>query len=226
MRCMIACPLKRSRLHYRAAESVFEINKWLNENGHFSNFLVAAIAVSVEARNIAMTRFIEDKSDVYIGIDETVGVDIEVFKKMFHADLDMVGTRVPKPHFDKDKVSHSIRRGLTEEEQKRLDEDAANGKGEQGLIRKTESTDSGFFIVKGKALQDLITKKLVSENIAIYPRGKEVTYTYYTPIDLDNGVRLSEEASFCKRLTDAGYDIHEYHGPGITTFGEVTYYSG
>lgn len=223
MRCMIACPLKRSRLHYRAAESVFEINKWLNENGHFSNFLVAAIAVSVEARNIAMTRFIEDKSDIYIGIDENVGVDLEVFKKMFAADLDMVGTRVPKPRFDKDRFSHTVRRGLTDDEQKRLEADASE---EKGLIRKTESTDSGFFIVKGSALQNLIEKKLVSENIAIYPRGKEVTYTYYTPIDLDSGVRLSEEASFCKRLTDAGYEIHEYDGPGITTFGEVTYYSG
>ena len=223
MLVMITWLSKTVRLHYQTAESVAAIQRAILEARHRFMFGAEPWTEILESRNFIATRFLQSNADILVGIDNDVGVSREAFERMFAADVDFVGAEPPARVQAPADFSSGIRTGGSGAEAQRFVVSMDGGAGKKGRIRKVKRIEPGFFVMRRAPLEALVKSGAVVSKAWQFPgdEAKE-TWGFYDPMKGPDGESLSGCGSFCARLCNAGGDIHEYVGPGVTRSFEVT----
>lgn len=222
MHCMIACSPTRARIHYKTAENATQIQQWLTDAGHTCNLYLKPFAYVVEARTNLVMQFLESDADALVGLDNDLTISKEVLDTMLNAGVSYVGARIPDRVTSLARFAEGVRKGMDNEEAARF---AAGSDGGKGEIRKVDKVYGGFFVMRKEPLQKLIETGAAPRKILDIPQGPQEMYAFYDPLFDENGIQLSADDSFSKRLREAGFDIHEYIGPGITQTAEIMFSS-
>ena len=95
--------------------------------------------------------------------------------------------------------------------------------GKKSGITKVERLEPGFFVMKRAPLEALVKSGAVVSKDWRFPGAwSKETWGFYDSMEGTDGESLPGCGSFCARLRKAGFDIHEYVGPGVTRSFEVT----
>ena len=223
MRVMITWLSKTVRLHYQTAESVAAIQRAILEARHGFIFHAEPWTEILESRNFIAARFLQSNADILVGIDNDVGVSREAFERMLAAEVDFVGAEPPARVQAPADFSSGIRMGGSGAEAQRFVVSMDGGAGRKGSIRKVERIEPGFFVMRRAPLEALVKSGAVVSKDWRFPGAwSKETWGFYDPMEGPDGESLPGCGSFCARLCNAGFDIHEYVGPGVTRSFEVT----
>ena len=223
MLVMITWLSKTVRLHYQTAESVAAIQRAVLEGRHKFIFHAEPWTEILESRNFIAARFLQSNADILVGIDNDVGVTREAFDRMFAAEVDFVGAQPPARVQAPADFSSGIRKGASGADAQRFVVSMGDGAGEKGRIQKVERIEPGFFVMRRAPLEALVKSGAVVSKAWQFPGDwSKETWGFYDPMEGPDGESLPGCGSFCARLRTAGFDIHEYVGPGVTRSFEVT----
>ena len=223
MHIIIACPSKMARLHHQTVVTIARIQKWLRADGHSCGLYLKPFAELVEGRNFVATRTYNSDADILIGMDDDIGVSREAFDRMLGADADLIGARIPSRLMDFERFAQGVQQGMSDEEAERF---AASADGEEwggDEISDVERVGGGFFMVRRSVLAAIIEKGLAIRKVGRSPQGDVDTLGFYDHMKDENGVQMSADDSFCKRVREAGFGIKAYAGQGISFTSEVAF---
>lgn len=224
MHYYFACSPKRARIYSSTVHAAANIQKWVRDAGHTLEFYIMPIADLGEARNFAATQFHLSEADVMIGLDNGVTVERDAFERMLVIDADYVAARIPRRLTNLDAFADAVRSGMSDEEAARF---VATGEAEArvGRVVDADRVSAGFFLLRRTVLQSIVGARTAADRVVEAPRTNVRTYGFYDHIVDEDGRRLSEDHSFCKRVVDQGHSIKEYAGPGIAQVSEFTFAS-
>ena len=225
MLCIIACPPTRERVHYRTVETLSRLQIWLPKIGHSSGLIVKPATKIVDGRNYIATQFVKSNAELLIGVDNDVSVEREAFERMLAEEADYVSAEVPKRIDGLEAFAEAVRGGMSNAEAQRAAAMGPGAVGEAAEIREAERVGAGFFMLRRGILETLVERKAVPRKLGVFTNTTVETYGFYDPIYLDDGTRLSEELSFCKRVREAGGSIRAYGGPGVVQTSEIGFSS-
>ena len=217
MHCIIACPSKMARLHHQTVVTIARIQKWLRTDGHSCGLYLKPFAELVEGRNFVATRTFNSDADILIGLDDDIGVSREAFDRMLGADADLIGARVPSRLMDFERFAQGVQQGMSDEEAERF---AASADGEEMGRRTGSATSSGS--AAGSSWSAGASSRRSSRRVwrsarsGRSPQGEVDTLGFYDHMKDENGVQMSADDSFCRRVREAGFGIKAYSGQGVS----------
>ena len=224
MLCVIACPPTRERVHYRTVETLSRLQIWLPTVGHSSALIVKPATKIVDGRNYIATQFVKSNAELLIGVDNDVSVEREAFERMLAVEADYVSAEVPQRIDGLEAFAEAVRGGMSNAEAQRVAA-MGPGAGDAPEIREVERVGAGFFMLRRGILETLVERKAVPRKLGVFTNTTVETFGFYDPIYLDDGTRLSEELSFCKRVREAGGSIRAYGGSGVVQTSEIGFSS-
>ena len=225
MHALITTPSAKGMIHYETSVSVFRMQEILLEKGYDVDYELTPFTDIVEARNRPAARLLAGETDLLIGIDDDVGVTEEAFNKMLNADVDYIGACIPQRMIDLAAYNAAVRQGMPNRDAQEEAAPLVDSIGVAWGISKVRQIGTGFFILRPRPLNVLVKMQSVTKRTEIAPRGKVEEYGFFDNHYDANGVRLSEDYSFCKRLREANIDVHAYKGRGVSHSGEMTFHS-
>lgn len=223
MHCIIACPSKMARMHHQTVVTIAKMHKWLRTEGHSCGLYLKPFAELVEGRNFVATRTFNSDADILIGLDDDIGVSREAFDRMLGSGADLIGARVPSRLMDFERFAQGVQQGMSDEEAERF---AASADGEEWggeEISDAERVGGGFFMVRRSVLAAIIEKGLAIRKVGRSPQGEVDTLGFYDHMTDENGVQMSADDSFCRRVREAGFGIKSYAGEGVSFTSEVVF---
>ena len=221
MKCMVVCRLERAQVQSQTVECVPRIFRWLRDAGHSCTLDAEPWAEVAECRNLAAARFLDSDADFLIGIDDDVAVSREAFVCMLEANADCIGARVPARVIDLGQLADGIRRGTPGGASG--DAAAARKPDSAGAVREVDQVGAAFHMVRREVLERILESGLAERSQMAIGPDQVPTVGFFDHLDDDGGNRLPEADSFCKRVRDAGFAIHEYDGPGISRISEIAF---
>ena len=225
MLCVIACPPTRERVHYRTVETLSRLQIWLPTVGHSSALIVKPATKIVDGRNYIATQFVKSNAELLIGVDNDVSVEREAFERMLAVEADYVSAEVPQRIDGLEAFAEAVRGGMSNAEAQRAAAMGPGAAGDAPEIREVERVGAGFFMLRRGILETLVERKAVPRKLGVFTNTTVETFGFYDPIYLDDGTRLSEELSFCKRVREAGGSIRAYGGSGVVQTSEIGFSS-
>lgn len=217
MKCMVVCRLERAQVQSQTVECVPRIFRWLRDAGHSCTLDAEPWAEVAECRNLAAARFLDSDADFLIGIDDDVAVSREAFLCMLEANADCIGARVPARVIDLGQLADGIRQGAPAGAASARKPDSA------GAVREVDQVGAAFHMVRREVLEKILESGLAGRSEMTIGHEQVPTVGFFDHLDDDGGNRLPEAHSFCKRVRDAGFAIHEYDGPGISRISEIAF---
>ena len=173
--------------------------------------------------------FLSGPYDVFIGIDDDVGVSEELLRKFVTLQYNFLGVYLPQRSLDLSRFEEAILAGHRGRAAQYVaapcvpPPEPADALLVDG-IRKVERIGTGFYIIRRSILEEMIKNGIVSKEVVRHANFTGVQYGFFNNIGSNEGY-LSEDYSFCQRVRQAGFDIHAYAGPGITHTGSMTFHS-
>ncbi|MES0828468.1 hypothetical protein [Ruegeria sp. SCP11] len=225
MKYLIGCPTRRGLVHFKTALTMQTIVGALATQGHSCSTTMVAGADVVEARNRLATQFVASDCDWMIGIDDDIGVSPDVALGMIKANLDYVGVCIPPRQLDLEMFAQNIRNGMSDRDAQLHAAPLIDGAGLPDGISPVERVGTGFFVLRKTVLERILASGNVTKKVSNLPGQDYASHGFYDCLIDDNGGRLSEDYSFCKRARASGIPIHAYKGQGITHSGEMTFSS-
>lgn len=217
MKCMVVCRLERAQVQSQTVECVPRIFRWLRDAGHSCTLDAEPWAEVAECRNLAAARFLDSDADFLIGIDDDVAVSREAFLCMLEAKADCIGARVPARVIDLGQLADGIRQGTPGGAASARKPDSV------GAVREVDQVGAAFHMVRREVLEKILESGLAGRSEMTIGHEQVPMVGFFDHLDDDGGNRLPEADSFCKRVRDAGFTIHEYDGPGISRISEIAF---
>lgn len=223
MHALVACPARRGFLHHKTVLTIYTIQRLLNEGGHSCELGIYINTEIIDARNTAATQFLDSNAEIMIGIDDDVGADDHAIIAMINANVDYISACIPQRQMDLDAFAEGVRKGMDTPAAMRFAAPLVDGPGTPEGISEVERVGTGFFVIRRAPLERLVETGAAIKKLAVLPVGNTILHGFYDHIYDEDGGRLSEDYSFCRRVREAGFPVHAYKGPGISHSGEATY---
>jgi hypothetical protein len=199
-------------------------------SGGTHEFACAAHADVTIARNLLAAHFLAGDCTRFVGIDDDVSVSANAFAVMLSADSSFVGAVLPQRTMNLDLLEQAILSGHRGRQARAIAAPPVSGGSGSypayGSVQQVDRIGTGFYILDRSVLMGII-----SQGLAVCERVSQAnatviaaTYGFFNNISDESGY-LSEDYSFCKRVTDAGYSVNAYYGPGIGHTGSMTFTS-
>lgn len=230
MSVFIGIPTGRGSLSIETATTIINLGLIFQKRGIQYSFASVSHAEVSTARNLLAALFLESKFDTFIGIDDDIGVEIPVLERLLDFGAQFLAVYQPQRTICLNAFETAILAG----KRGRAAQFAAapyvgfesNSRNpEYREIEKVKFIGTGFYILKRAVLQDIIDKGLALSMQTEMPNFSQKTYGFFNNITNDELGHLSEDYSFCTRVSRAGFDIHAYLGPGISHTGPMKFVS-
>lgn len=230
MSVFIGIPAGRGSLSVETATTAMNLGLIFQKRGIEYRFASVSNAEVSTARNLLAALFLESKLDSFIGIDDDIGVDINVLERLLDFDAQFLAVYQPQRAISLDAFEAAIlagKRGRAAQfaAAPYVGFDSNSQNPEYGEIKKVKFIGTGFFILKRAVLQGIIDQELALSMHTKMPNFSRKSYGFFNNITDDELGHLSEDYSFCTRVSRAGFDIHAYLGPGISHTGPMKFVS-
>lgn len=226
MHVLIACPTGKGAIHHETLISIYAIERFLLEGGHSCDLFLPVSTKLVAVRNCIATRLMESGADLLVGIDDDVAASLDAFRAMLSVDVDYIGGCIPQRALDLDRYADGVLRGFSNKDAMRFAAPLASGPYAQPGVSVVKYIPAGFFLLRPEPLRKIVDSGAVSRRAEATPHGETEAYGFYDFLTgRTSGKRLSEDFSFCRRLRDAGYDVHAYKGAGLSHSGDMAFWS-
>jgi hypothetical protein len=230
MSFLIGVPAGRDSLSVETAMTVMNLGLIFKHRNIEYGFVCASNAEVATARNVLAAHFLADEFDTFIGIDDDIGVSMPTLERLLDYQSDFLAVYQPQRSINLAAYEAAIVSG----KRGRAAQFAAapyvgimsnDSIPEYGSISKVQFIGTGFYILKRRVLDEIVTRDLALPMITRMPNFEQNTYGFFNNITDDELGHLSEDYSFCTRVSRAGFDIHAYLGPGITHCGPMKFES-
>jgi hypothetical protein len=230
MSVFIGIPSGRGSLSVETATTAMNLGLIFQKRDIQYRFASVSHAEVSTARNLLAALFLESKLDTFIGIDDDIGVDINVLEQLLDFDAKFLAVYQPQRVISLDSFEAAVlagKRGIAAQfaAAPYVGVDSNSRNPEYGKIEKVKFIGTGFFILKRAVLKGIIDQKLALSMHTKMPNLSQKTYGFFNNITDDELGHLSEDYSFCTRVSRAGFDIHAYLGPGISHTGPMKFVS-
>ena len=223
---MIGVPAGRGTLSHSTAGTVFNLQEALYRRNIGVQFSCVASAEVVTARNILAQVFLDSPSDVFIGIDDDVAVDIDLALELLSRQLNFVGTYLPQRVLDLNAFADNVRKGMDNSAAQLAAAPLVGPASDQQGVFESDRIGTGFYILRKPVLHTIAEKGLAVKQQCTLPGFQMPLYGFFNNIIGADGGITSEDYSFCDRVRAAGYSVFAYKGPGISHTGSMTFRSG
>lgn len=230
MSVLIGIPSVRATISCATAATLMRLTTILNSRSIRYKFSWISYAEVAAARNILAAEFLEGDYDTFIGIDDDVGIGPIALEMLLDHNSPVVGVYLPQRSIDLNAFEKAIVSGMRGKNARFAVAPYigcyANTKNpEYGTIGKVEFIGTGFHIVQRTVLETIIERDLAPELRTTTHNFDKKMYGFFSNIVDGNGAELSEDFSFCRRVTEAGFDVYAYLGPGVTHTGTMSFES-
>lgn len=208
------------------AISLLEIQRSLIAGNHGVQCNIFSGADIAVARNLLAQAFIESGAEIFVGIDDDVGISAEAFAVIVAGGHDCVTAIVPQRDLDLSRFADRVRGGESDAQALR------NAAPPHGLppgqlegFFPTERGTTSFYMVKRRVIEGLMDPAITQRRGARTAQGVVPYWGFYNPGNDENGAYLSEDYSFFRRVRQSGVGIVAYYGPGLSHSGLKTYFT-
>ncbi len=206
--------------------SLLEIQRSLIARNHGVQCNIFSGADIAVARNLLAQAFIESGAEIFVGIDDDVGISAEAFAAIDAGGHDCVSAIVPMRDLDLSRFADRVRCGESDAQALR---NAAPPHGlppgQQEGFFPTERGTTSFYMVKRRVIDGLMDPAITQQRGARTAKGVVSYWGFYNPGNDENGAYLSEDYSFFRRVRQSGVGIVAYYGPGLSHSGMNTYFT-
>lgn len=206
--------------------ALLEMQRSLIARGHGVTYGVHAQADIAIARNTLAHLFLTSGADVFVGIDDDVGISLQAFEVMTAQDHDCLVAIVPQRLLDLGRFADRIRAGDDVAQAQRKAAPPRDLPPEQphGFFEAERGTTS-FYMVRRSVYERVAASGHVRQLGWQTEQGLVPYWGFYTPGEDERGVYLSEDYAFFRRVRRSGIAITAWHGPGLSHSGLKTYHS-
>ncbi len=223
MKIMMGVPTGSGQMCHQTVLSLLNIQAGLIADGHQVKALTVGQAEVSTARNVMAQKFLDSDNEVFLGIDDDMGADVALARKLIQAGVNFVGCYIPQRQLDLDAFAVAIRGGATVMQARRKVAPMVGPKSDKMGIFEVDRIGTGFYLVRRSVLQAMVQKGVAVKQQTRLPGFQGVTHGFFNNIIDANGGILSEDYSFCDRVRAAGYVVNAYRGPGLTHTGLMTF---
>jgi len=210
--------------------SLLEIQRSLIAQGHEVQYNIHSGADVAVARNMLAQAFIASGADIFVGIDDDVGISAAAFDAINAGGHDCVVAIVPRRDLDLGKFAQQVRAGKDDTQAMRS---AAHPIGlsvgqTEGFFPIEYGTTS-FYIVSRGVYESMMDPELTQKRGARSESGVITYWGFYNPGNDENGSYLSEDYSFFRRVRLSGGGQHSrilWAGPQPQWYANILYVSG
>jgi hypothetical protein len=206
--------------------ALLEMQRILIARGHGVTYAVHAQADVAVARNSLAHLFLNSGADIFIGIDDDVGISAHAFEVMTAQDHDCLVAIVPQRLLDLGVFADRVRSGDDVAQAQRnaspprdLPPDQAYG------FFDAERGTTSFYMVKRRVYERMVTTGHVRQHGWKAENQMVPYWGFYNPGEDERGAYLSEDYAFFSRVRRSGTGITAYYGPGLSHSGIKTYHS-
>lgn len=233
MKVMLATPTTNGIVNSGLVSSVVAATQTIQGLGGQYGFFSIDGADVVTARNLIAHRFLADQHATHLlCLDSDMLVDRAVFNRFFKANKPMVGAAYPERNIDMDLFAKAM---ATHGQKSRAMAEALRFNvrllsGRHSVTNHLCAADRlgfGCVLIQRRVFEALISQKLVNPWVSNKWTGQsseQPIYNFFGQLPLTNGELLSEDYSFCERvsrLSDPG--LFAYIGAGVEHVGNFHY---
>ena len=227
MTVMLGVPSGRNAITSQTVATLMNVSEYLKKRDIATSFINVCHADVTVSRNLLAASFLASDADTFFGIDDDVGASINVIDLLFQSNLPFIGAFIPQRSINLDFFEKQIIEGHRGREARikaaplvgagRIDQTKIG-------IHQTPHIGTGLYLLKRSVLEEIIDKKIVKKERIQQAGYTADGYGFFNNIVTDSSY-LSEDYSFCHRVSSAGILIHGYAGPGVTHTGFMTFSS-
>ena len=230
MHIMIGIPSARGVICSNTVSTLVSLCRILGDMKVRYQFTCVAHADVTVARNTLASVFLSSPCDVFVGMDDDVGISEELLRKLLTLQYNFVGVYLPQRSLDLSRFEQAVLAGHRGRAAQYAaaphvphspNEPAALS---EGGIRKVERIGTGFYVMRRSILETMIKNGIAVREVVNQANFTGVQYGFFNNIAI-NDRYLSEDYSFCERVRQAGFDIYAYAGPGVSHTGSMTFES-
>jgi hypothetical protein len=184
------------------------------------------------ARNALANIFLRDKEATHLlFIDSDMGGDVDLFQRLFAFEGPMAGVICAERNLNLDTLMEEAKKGSSRERATALASrfvvalppgDVAFKNG----FCRVESMGLACVLVRRDVFDTLIAKglarKIPTGRLAAHGIGPEM-WDFFSEIEREDGSRLSEDYSFCRRVSEAAFEIWGYGARTMSHVGPFAY---
>jgi hypothetical protein len=223
MKIMMGVPTGSGQMCHQTVLSLLKIQAGLIADGHQVATMTVGQAEVSTARNVMAQKFLESENDLFLGIDDDMGAELALARKLIQSGVNFVGCYIPQRQLDLEAFAEAIRGGASVLQARRKVAPMVGPKSDKMGIFEVDRIGTGFYVVRRTVLQAMVTKGIAVKQSTRLPAFKGVTHGFFNNIVSEDGGILSEDYSFCDRVRAAGFAVHAYRGPGLTHTGLMTF---
>ncbi|MEM8754107.1 MAG: hypothetical protein AAGF90_14100 [Pseudomonadota bacterium] len=233
MRTVIATPTAGGTVTAAYAQTLVAATSALTDHGADYRLLTIDGADVATARNLLAHSFLSDPSATHIlFIDSDMAIDAAVFARLLKLDAPIVGAAYAERGIDLGALHSAMAeernlpraRALASNFTIRMAPGEATVR--DGFV-EVASFGFGCVLIRRAVFGALVDRALVEPFVSsrLKRLGIEGTvWSFFGEIALDDGGRLSEDFSFCRRVRSLGdVPLLAYVGPGVGHVGQFTY---
>ena len=220
---MIGVPTGTGQMCHQTVLSLLQIQAGLLADGHEVKTMTVGQAEVSTARNIMAQKFLDSDNELFLGLDDDMGVELALARKLIQSGLNFVGCYIPQRQLDLEAFAEAIRKGATVKQARRMVAPMVGPKSDKTGIFELDQIGTGFYLLRRTVLQAMVKKGIAVRQETRLPGFNGVTHGFFNNVITENGGILSEDYSFCRRVREAGYTVHAYRGPGLTHTGLWTF---
>lgn len=233
MKVLIAAPTAGGIATTAFTRSVVAATMAIHEKGGSYTFVCVDGADVMMARNTLAHHFLADKSLTHIlFIDNDMLIELDVFRHFLTLDVPMLGAAYSERRMDLAIFAEAMSEAGNEARARALASSfcvqVSSGKIKiENNVCKVNSLGFGCVLIKRSVFEALIEKNVVGPYVSsslIKAGLRGTVYGFFNGIQLENGDWLSEDYSFCKRVTSLkNIDVLAFVGGGVGHVGQFTY---
>lgn len=230
MSVLIGVPSGRGSMSVETTTTLMNLGLIFKHRQIDYSFVSVSNAEVATARNVLAAHFLQSSHDVFIGIDDDIGIEMAVLERLLNHDADFLAVYQPQRTLDLRAFENAVLSGKRGNEAQfaaapYVGTQSNPTNPEYGTIGKVQFIGTGFYVLKHAVLEAMVEKGIAMPMHTRMPNFSQKTYGFFNNITDDKLGHLSEDYSFCTRVTRAGFDIHAYLGPGISHTGPMTFQS-
>ena len=213
MHVMIGVPSARGAISSNTVSTIVTLCDILGNMKVQYQFTCVSHADVTVARNTLAAAFLSGPYDVFIGIDDDVGISKELLIKLVSLQYNFLGVYLPQRSLDLSRFEQAVLAGHRGRAAQYVaapyvppsPHESADAL-LKGGIRKVERIGTGFYIMRRNILEAMIKNDIVVREVVNQANFTGVQYGFFNNISSNEGY-LSEDYSFCERIRQAGFDI-------------------
>jgi hypothetical protein len=206
MKLFIAVPAYGEAFYTSCVRSLFKLAVASERRGWLPSLATVSYADIAEARNVLLTHWF-DKTDAshLLFVDADMGFEPQLIFDMIEFDKPLVGVLSPKRQIDLDRLSKAIAAGRSIEEATASAHDfvvqkpSRRNTSRKGFLQ-VEGCGAGILLMHRSCIEAMLNElpEIADErpSVSLGLSGRLIRAFDFTTID---GVRLSEDFSFCRR---------------------------